>query len=109
MALDVGVTLGGKLLDGGVQRVHAGNIALLASAFALAGEAREELASRVDALTQERPCIAWLRNREARWVRPELTVRVRHLAGPRLVRHATVREIAPSSGLANGEKARPVG
>ena len=65
-----------------------------AAFLALAGEAREELASKLNGLTQERPSIAWLRNRDARWVRPELTLRVRHLAGARLLRHATVREIA---------------
>jgi bifunctional non-homologous end joining protein LigD len=65
-----------------------------AAFFALTGDAREELASQIEALTQERPCISWLRNRGARWVRPEVTLRVRHLAGPRLLRHATVREIA---------------
>jgi hypothetical protein len=63
--------------------------------LALARDAREQLASKLHSLTQERPSIAWLRNRDARWVRPALTVRVRHLAGPRLLRHATVREIAP--------------
>ena len=67
-----------------------------AAFLALAGEAREKLASQLHALTQERPSIAWLRNRDARWVRPELTLRVRHLAGARLLRHATV-EIAGKS------------
>jgi hypothetical protein len=35
-----------------------------------------------------------LRNRNARWVRPELSVKVKHLTGGGLLRHATVREIA---------------
>jgi ATP-dependent DNA ligase len=62
--------------------------------FALEGEAREELSSKLERLAQERPSISRLRNKQARWVRPELALRVRHLAGARLLRHATVREIS---------------
>jgi ATP-dependent DNA ligase len=64
-----------------------------AAFIALAGDARDQLNSKLEALAQERPSLSWLRNKQARWVRPELALRVRHLAGARLLRHATVREI----------------
>ena len=63
--------------------------------FALRGEEREQLNSRMVELAQNAPSLSWLKNRKAaRWVRPEITVKVKHLAGARLLRHATVRELA---------------
>ena len=63
--------------------------------FALRGEAREELNARIAKLAQDAPSLSWLKNRKtARWVRPEITVKVKHLAGARLLRHATVRELS---------------
>jgi len=42
--------------------------------------------------------ILWLRNRDARWVKPVITLKVKHLAfGRGLLRHATVRGLAWSS------------
>lgn len=64
-----------------------------AAFFALGSEAREALAIRVEGLAQEQPTISWLRNRRARWVKPELTLRVKHLAGAGLLRHATVTAV----------------
>ena len=55
--------------------------------------AREEFRTRLAELKQERPVLSWLRNRDAHWVRPELTLKVKHLAGARLLRHATVKEL----------------
>jgi hypothetical protein len=51
-----------------------------------------ELEAKLD-LAQERPALSWLKNRNARWVRPELSVKVKHLGGGRSLRHAIVREI----------------
>jgi bifunctional non-homologous end joining protein LigD len=65
-----------------------------AAFFALGREERETLAEKLEALLQEQPTIPWLRNRQARWVRPELTLRVKYLAGSRLLRHATVQSIS---------------
>jgi DNA ligase D-like protein (predicted ligase) len=62
--------------------------------IALDGGPRRVLEAKLDALAQERPAISWLRNRNARWARPQLTVKVKHLMGDGLLRHATVREIA---------------
>jgi bifunctional non-homologous end joining protein LigD len=61
--------------------------------IALRSAAREEFRARLAELKQERPVLSWLRNRDAHWVRPQLTLKVKHLAGARLLRHATVREM----------------
>ena len=43
-------------------------------------------------LKQERPVFSWLRNRDARWVKPVITLKVKNLAfGSGLMRHATVK------------------
>lgn len=65
-----------------------------AAFIALRGDDRETLSAKLDELAAESPSIPWLRNREARWVKPLLAVKVRHLTGSRFLRHATVREIA---------------
>jgi hypothetical protein len=62
--------------------------------FALPGEAREELRAKIEMLAQEQPTLSYLRNREAWWVRPELALKVRHPAGGKFLRHATVRQIS---------------
>jgi bifunctional non-homologous end joining protein LigD len=65
-----------------------------AAMIGLRGEEREELRHKMKELAVERPSISWLRNREARWVKPELSLKVRHLAfASGLLRHATVREL----------------
>src|SRR5262249_41081519 len=61
--------------------------------IALRSAAREEFRARLAELKQERPVLSWLRNRDAHWVRPQLTLKVKHLASARLLRHATVREM----------------
>jgi bifunctional non-homologous end joining protein LigD len=61
--------------------------------IALRSGAREEFRARLAELKQERPVLSWLRNRDAHWVRHELTLKVQHLAGARLLRHATVKEL----------------
>ena len=38
-------------------------------------EEREELQRRLETLAADRPSIPWLRNREARWVKPKLSLR----------------------------------
>lgn len=61
----------------------------------LSGDQREELQDQLQALAVDQPTIPWLRNREARWVKPKLRLRVRHLAfGSGLLRHATVRGLS---------------
>jgi ATP-dependent DNA ligase len=71
-----------------------GQVVYAGPAFiALRGEQREALEAKLAELAQDRPLLSWLRNREARWVWVGLSVKVKHLAGARLLRHATVREL----------------
>jgi bifunctional non-homologous end joining protein LigD len=74
-------------------KAERGNLTYAGAAFiGLSGEDREELQNKLRPLAVERPSISWLRNREARWVKPKLSLKVRHLAfGSGLLRHATVR------------------
>jgi len=74
-------------------KAERGNLIYAGAAFiGLSGEDREELRGKLRALAVDRPSISWLRNREARWVKPKLSLKVRHLAfGSGLLRHATVR------------------
>ena len=65
-----------------------------AAFIALSKDGREVLTAKLDELATELPSIPWLRNREARWVKPLLAMKVRHLIGSKSLRHATVREIA---------------
>ena len=46
-----------------------------AAFLTLGGEAREALSKRTKELAQEKPILPWLRNRKARWVRPEINLR----------------------------------
>jgi bifunctional non-homologous end joining protein LigD len=68
------------------QLVYAGPAFIM-----LRGEAREEFEARLARLKQDRPVLSWLRNRDARWVQPTLTLKVKHLANALLLRHATVK------------------
>ena len=65
----------------------------LGTAAANAHRARDVLSAKMEELASDAPSIPWLRNREARWVQPRLTLTVRHLAGPGLLRHASVKDI----------------
>jgi len=52
----------------------------------------EDFEAKLAKLKQERPVFSWLRNRDARCVKPVITLKVKHLAlGSGLLRHATVR------------------
>ena len=64
-----------------------------AAFLALNEDAREDLKAKLAPLAQEHPAFPWLRNRKAHWVKPELNMRVKHLAGARLLRHATVKAV----------------
>ena len=61
---------------------------------ALNGDAQGVLKAKMAPLTQEHPTFPWLRTRKAQWVKPELNMRVKHLAGARLLRHATVKAVS---------------
>jgi bifunctional non-homologous end joining protein LigD len=75
-------------------KAEGGGLVYAGAAFiSLRSEAREELSVQIEKLAAKAPSLSSLKNRAARWVKPRLKVKVRHLAGPRLLRHATVREI----------------
>ena len=44
--------------------------------IALRAEARQEFESKLVKLKQDRPIFSWLRNRDARWVKPVITLKV---------------------------------
>ena len=70
------------------------NLIYAGAAFlALNEDARKELKAKMATLTQELPAFPWLRNRKAQWVKPKLNLKVKHLAGARLLRHATVKAV----------------
>jgi bifunctional non-homologous end joining protein LigD len=64
-----------------------------AALIGLSAKAREDLHLRLKHLTNEVPPIAGLRLKHAQWSKPELLVRVRHLAAATTLRHATVRSV----------------
>jgi hypothetical protein len=66
------------------------------------------LETKLDKLKQDRPALTWLKSRNAHWVRPDITVKVKHLAGAGLLRHATVREIARAATPNVSMLGRPV-
>jgi hypothetical protein len=51
------------------------------------------LAAKLDEFAADSPSIPYLQDKQARWVKPLLVVKVRHLAGSRYLRHAMVREL----------------
>jgi ATP-dependent DNA ligase len=75
-------------------RVDVQGLAYAGSAFiALSSAERNELSARLAMNKVERSPIQNLRFADAHWVKPQLMGRVRHLAGAKYLRHATVRSI----------------
>jgi DNA ligase D-like protein (predicted ligase) len=76
-------------------RLEAGKLAYAGKAMiALSADDRKRLTDRMAALACAGPaCPELRRERDARWVRPELVVGVKHLKGTGGLRHATVREL----------------
>jgi bifunctional non-homologous end joining protein LigD len=64
-----------------------------AAFFAVPGDTGRDLFERLRRLSATHSPIAGLRLKDAKWVRPEVTARVRHLVGASHLRHATVRTI----------------
>ncbi len=65
-----------------------------AALIALRDDARREFWSEVEQLTTTKAAFEFTRLVEVRWCQPKLTVRVKHLAGSKSLRHATVRGLA---------------
>ena len=75
--------------------LERGSLRYAGPAFiALQREDREVFEAKLEELANDQPIFSWLRNRPARWVKPALNVKVKHLACRGLLRHATVRGIA---------------
>jgi DNA ligase D-like protein (predicted ligase) len=62
-----------------------------AAFIALAGEERDQFFAEVERLTASWAAFKSSRLADVKWCQPELTVRVKHLAASRMLRHATVR------------------
>jgi bifunctional non-homologous end joining protein LigD len=76
-------------------RTDAQGLRYAGSAFiALSGTERAELSACIQMSKLERCPIPKLRFPDAQWVKPQLVVRVRHLAATKYLRHGTIRAIA---------------
>ena len=64
-----------------------------AAFVALAGEERVEFFTEMERLTTAWAAFKSSRMGDVKWCQPRLTVRVKHLAGSKTLRHATVREL----------------
>jgi bifunctional non-homologous end joining protein LigD len=72
-------------------REEGAELRLAGTAFlTLAGEARDQLQDRIARLPTAKSPIKIPKVRTPEWVKPELLVRVRHLAGGDTLRHASV-------------------
>jgi ATP-dependent DNA ligase len=65
----------------------------------LTGNARQELQERMEKLAASRSAIRLPKSRQPLWVKSELLVKVRHLAGGDTLRHATLLGLEPSDKL----------
>jgi bifunctional non-homologous end joining protein LigD len=79
-------------------RQAEGELQFAGTAFlTLAGKPRDELQKRIEKLLTNKPPVPQRTWRKPLWVKPELRLRVRHLAGGDTLRHASVK------GLAEGD------
>jgi ATP-dependent DNA ligase len=65
-----------------------------AAFIALSGIEREEFLAEIERLTTSWAAFKSSRQSDAKWCQPRLTVRVKHLAGVKTLRHATVKALA---------------
>ena len=71
------------------------NLTYAGAAFiGLRGDAWETLTKRLQHLAVRRAPLRGLSMKDAQWVEPRLRAKVRHLAGAKYLRHATVRELS---------------
>ena len=57
----------------------------------LAGDARAEFLAEVERLTTSWAALKSSRATDVKWCQPRLVVRVKHLAGTKMLRHTTLR------------------
>ena len=65
-----------------------------AAFIALSGEERDQFLAEIERLTTSWAAFKSSRQSDVKWCEPKLTVRVKHLAGSKTLRHATVRAFA---------------
>ena len=65
-----------------------------AAFIALGDDERTEFLAKVERLTKAWAAFKLSRLTDAKWCEPKLMVRVKHLAGSKTLRHATVRGLA---------------
>jgi bifunctional non-homologous end joining protein LigD len=79
----------------GLGREANGELQFAGTAFlTLSGEPRNVLQARTEKLSVTQAAIKLPKVRKPQWLKPELIVRVRHLAGGDTLRHATVKSLA---------------
>jgi bifunctional non-homologous end joining protein LigD len=64
-----------------------------AASIALGDEGRREFIAEVERLTTSWAAFKSSRQTDVKWCQPKLTVRVKHLAGSKTLRHATVKSL----------------
>ena len=62
-----------------------------AAFIALSGDERDRFFAELERLATPRAAFKSSRMMDAKWCQPKLVVEVKHLAGSKLLRHATVR------------------
>jgi bifunctional non-homologous end joining protein LigD len=73
---------------------NGANLNYAGAAFiALGDDARTEFLAEVERLTTAWSGLKASRSSDAKWCQPKLTVRVKHLAGSKTLRHATVKSL----------------
>ena len=65
-----------------------------AAFIALAGDERARFFAELDRLATSWAAFKSSRMNDVKWCHPKLTVEVKHLAGSKFLRHATVRSLA---------------
>ena len=72
---------------------HRDGLKYAGAAFiTLGGDERKEFLGEVERLTTSRGAFKSSRGTDAKWCQPRLMVRVKHLAGSKMLRHATVKK-----------------
>jgi bifunctional non-homologous end joining protein LigD len=77
-----------------------------AAFIALSDEARREFLAAVEGLTTSWAAFKSSRLVDVKWCQPKIMVRVKHLAGSKMLRHATVKVLNKGTSLAFAESAK---
>ena len=73
---------------------HSEGLKYAGTAFiTLGGDERKEFLAEVERLTTSWAALKSSRATDVKWCQPRLVVRVKHLAGSKMLRHATVKRL----------------